>query len=247
MPDIHHIVSRQVRRWMQDREIQERAKQEQKEPLRPCDIKPVVTVSRQRGSRGHELAKLLAHELNYGLFDHKIVNFIADHIGARSELVESLDERNRSELELWVKGMLSGSIFSHDHYIRALVEVIKTVSLQGGVVIVGRGANSILAGTNAFHLRVVAPADVRIRNMVEIEGMTEAQAAAEVKRVDRERADFFRRYFHKEINEPTQYDMVINMANTSLDAAVKTVLTALRARGWTMELTGGDKRAKVVT
>jgi len=83
--------------------------------------------------------------------------------------------------------------------------------------------------------------------MVEIEGMTEAQAAAEVKRVDRERADFFRRYFHKEINEPTQYDMVINMANTSLDAAVKTVLTALRARGWTMELTGGDKRAKVVT
>ncbi|MFB3787859.1 MAG: AAA family ATPase [bacterium] len=247
MPDIHHIVSRQVRRWMQDREIQERARQEHQEALRPCEIKPVVTVSRQRGSRGHELAKLLAHELNYGLFDHKIVNFIADHIGARSELVESLDERDRSELELWVKGMLSGNIFSHDHYIHALIEVLKTVSLQGSVVIVGRGANSILAGTNAFHLRVVAPEKVRIRNLVELEGMTEALAAADIKRVDRERADFFKRYFHKDINDPTQYDMVINTANTPLDAAVKTVLSALRARGWTMELTGGDKRAKVLT
>ncbi|HOJ61893.1 MAG TPA: cytidylate kinase-like family protein [bacterium] len=247
MPDIHHIVSRQVRRWMQDREFQERALREHRETLRLCEAKPVVTVSRQRGSRGHELAKLLAHELNYGLFDHTIVNYIADHIGVRSELIESLDERNRSELELWIQGMLSGKIFSHDNYIHALIEVIKTVFLQGGVVIVGRGANYILAGTHAFHLRVIAPEKERIRNLVELEGMTESQAVAEIKRVDPERADFVKRYFHADINDPLHYDLVINMARTSLDAAVKTVLTALRARGWKMELTGGDKRAKVTT
>lgn len=52
-----------------------------------------------------------------------------------------------------------------------------------------------------------------------------------------------KRYFHKDINDPVDYDLILNLATHTLEGAVKIILSALRAKGWTMKLTGGDKRA----
>jgi len=243
MSDIHVIVSRQVKRWDMERMAFEKAVKDKSEVAeRFARVKPVITVSRQRGCRGHELAKLLAHELKYGLFDRRIVDYIVQHMGIRCELVESLDERDRSELELWVNSILTQQTFDHDEYIRALGEAIKTTAMQGGVVILGRGGNFLLSDTSTFHIRLVAPEAVRIRNLHELEGMSETQALEEIKKVDRARADFIHRYFKRSIDDPTAYDLIMNMEKTTLDGAVKTIRSALRARGWSLEATGGDKR-----
>jgi len=245
MTDIHQIVSRQVKRWEMEKSVYEAALKEKPDSAeRPANAKPVVTVSRQRGCRGHELAKLLAHELKYGLFDRKIVEFITKHMGVRSELVESLDERNHSELELWINGLLNQRVFDRDDYIRSLGEAIKTVALQGGVVILGRGGNFLLSETPAFHVRLIAPESVRVRNLCQLEGMTESQALDEIKKVDKERSDFIQRYFHRSIDEADAYDISINMARNTLDGTVKIIRSSLRARGWSLDVTGGDKRKK---
>lgn len=245
MSDIHVLVSRQVKRWDMERASYAKSA-DAAEPLaeKSSNLKPVITVSRQRGCRGRELAKLLAHELDYGLFDRKIVEYIAQHMGIRSELVESLDERNRSELELWIGSILSQRVFDHDEYINALGEAIKTTAMQGGVVILGRGGNYLLAGTSAFHVRLIAPAAARIKNLCEFEGMNASQAAEEIKKVDKDRADFIHRYFKRSIDDPIAYDLTINMERTTLDGAVKIVRSALRAQGWPFEVTGGDKRKR---
>ena len=72
--------------------------------------------------------------------------------------------------------------------------------------------------------------------------MTEEQARDEIERADRERAQFVDRYFRKEVNDPVEYDLVLNMEYFTHEAGVRTALGALRARGWSMEVTGGDKR-----
>ncbi|MBN2326718.1 MAG: cytidylate kinase-like family protein [Candidatus Omnitrophica bacterium] len=245
MSDIHVIVSRQVKRWELERRAFEEAREEEKKALeRPADVKPVVTISRQRGCRGKDLAKLLAHELDYGFFDRDIVDYIARHMGIRSELVESLDEKDRSELELWINSLLSKRVFDHDEYIRALGEAVKTTALQGGVVILGRGANFLLADTAAYHVRLTAPLPVRVDNLCQFEGMSESQAREEIKKVDRERSGFVYRYFKKSIEDPLAYDLTINIAKSTLDGTIKIIRSALRARGWPLELTGGDKRRK---
>lgn len=245
MSDIHVIVSRQVKRWDMERMAYEQTVKKDKEDAEhSAKTKPVITISRQRGCRGHELAKLLAHELKYGLFDRKIVDYIVQHMGIRCELVESLDERDRSELELWVNSILTQHVFDHDDYIRALGEAIKTTAIQGGVVILGRGGNFLLADTPSFHIRLVAPEAIRIRNLRELEGMSESHAAEEIKKVDKARADFIHRYFKQSIDDPTAYDLTINMGKATLDGTVKIVRSALRARGWTLEATGGDKRKR---
>lgn len=247
MTDIHVIVSRQVKRWDLERKAFEESQKEEKKTVeRPADVKPVVTISRQRGCRGGELAKLLAHELNYGFFDRNIVDYIAQHMGIRSELVESLDEKDRSELELWINNLFSNRVFDHDEYIRALGESVKTMALQGGVVILGRGVNFLLADTPSYHVRLTAPLSVRMDNLRQFEGKTESEAMEEIKKVDRERSAFVYRYFKKSIDDPLAYDLTINIAKLKMDGAIKIILTALRARGWTLEMTGGDKRKKNV-
>ncbi len=244
MSDIHRIVNKQVNRWNVEREILDRRhiEEEAGRAVRPSEQRPVVTISRQRGCRGKELGKIVSHELRYGLFDREIIEYIAEHASVRREVIESLDEKDRSDLELWIDGILSGRIVDHDDYIRNLSKLVKTTALQGGVVILGRGANYFLSQTSAYRVRIIAPLSKRIENLISQEGMTEKQARDEIERVDRNRAEFVKRYFQKDIDDSLAYDITINLGSHSLDGAVKIILSALRAKGWTVAQTGGDKR-----
>ncbi|MGI6457540.1 MAG: AAA family ATPase [bacterium] len=239
MHTIYHLVSRQINRWNLEHQLLHK---KDSSLAHSVVVKPVVTISRQRGALGWMLAKQLSEELQYGFFDRKIVDFIAQDAGVNAELVESLDERGRSELELWVQNLLSDRVFDYDTLIQELSKVVKATALQGGVVILGRGANFLLQDSNALHIRVVAPEEVRIQNIVNREGLTSQEARQEIYLKDRERANFVKRYFHCDIESPLAYDLVINTGRVSLEESIKIVLTALRSRGWSMEATGGDKR-----
>lgn len=243
---IQHLISKQINRWDLERKASAEAQRKEEEGLRlPATGKPALTISRQRGTRGKQLAGHLAHELAYGLFDREIIDYVAHHMGVRSELVESLDEHDRSEMEFWFRNLMSQRVFDHDAYAKALGEVIKALSLQGGVVILGRGGNFMLQRENhAYHVRLVAPIEFRVQTLQEQEGMNERDAHHEIEQTDKARANFVKRYFHQDINDPCAYDLTINMAHTQLDPAVKIITSALRARGWTMNDTGGDKRRR---
>ena len=244
MKEVQQLISRQVGRWQMDRKIYLEELEHDLSISHPASAKPIVTVSRQQGCRGHEFGKILAHELHYGMFDKQIVEYIAEHLGVCSELVESLDEKDRSLLEQWVDGILRWQMVGPDDYIRGLIEVIKTVDLQGGLVILGRGANYLLKDSKAFHVRLVASLETRIRNIVEIDGISEEKAKELIEKNDTERKNYIKRYFKADIDNPLDYDVVINMDRNHLDPAVKIVLTCLRARGFSVQDTGGDKRKR---
>ncbi len=244
MRHINEIINRQVNSWIVEQKAIDRAQIGRDDFgvsfLTPR--KPIVTISRQHGCRGQEFCRLLAHALGYGVFDRNMIDAMARDRGVRREIIESLDERRRSELELWVQSLLYQRTFDHDDYIKALGKVIKAASMQGGVVILGRGANYLVADSVAYRIRLVAPDDVRIRNLMQIQGLNEKQARNQLFKFDRERAYFIKKYFHKHIDDSRDYDLIINLGTNTLDAAVKISMSALRSHGWRMELTGGNKR-----
>lgn len=244
MTKVHEIINRQIGRWRLEKDAIESAANDEAPSL--SHAKPVVTLSRQRGCRGREMAKFLAHELHYGLFDQRIVDEIAEDVGVKRDLVESLDEKDRSVLELWVENILHQKIFDYDEYIHELAKIFKTAAIQGGMVIVGRGANLMLKESSAFHVRLVASKEIRIRNIMESEGMNTTQAMKEIDRVDHGREHFIRRYFRKDIDDPMLYDLVINMGKFSIEAGAKVIISAMRAHGYSIADTGGDKRAHVM-
>ena len=244
MTDIRGFVDRQIRRWNIERQALERRQEEVADTaVRPPDLRPVLTLSRQHGSRGRELAKVLSHELKLGAFDRQVIEFISRDGGVKSSVVKALDEQERSNLEVWVEGMLSQRIFDSDDYIHGLGEVIRSASMHGGILIVGRGANFFLSESQAYRVRIVASESVRIHNLVQAGGMSELKAREDLHRIDDERSRFVKNYFKKDIDDPTVYDLVLNIGMHTLEEAVKVILSGVRARGWPVEHTGGDKRS----
>jgi cytidylate kinase len=221
------MVDRQIRKWELERKQREEAKtKEKKEQL----FKPVVTVSRQRGSRGSYLAKRLAQELGYEMIHCQIIDYIVKDAGVRKRLVESLDERTRSKLELWLEGILKGRYIGEKDYYNYLFRSVWAMAQHGGVVILGRGANFILTLQLGFHLRVVSSLEDRIENLIKYKKMTRLRAKQEIEEGDKERKDFIRSFFNAEIDDPRFYDLVINTSFIDIEDAVGCVKNAIAAK-----------------
>jgi len=228
MPSIDSILDRQVRKWELEKvtHLPERSAGER--PGAPGQ--PVITVSRQRGSGGSFLADRLARRFGYTLLHRDVIDRICESSGYQRRIVESLDGHARSQLQLWFESVLQGDYVDAGDYVKALLEVIYSISQLGGVVVVGRGANFILGPERGFHVRVVAPREVRVRNLVEREGLAERDALREIKQSDRQRAGWIRRVFRRSIDDPLGYDLILNHLSITMESATSLVAAAAQEK-----------------
>lgn len=225
MTSIEAIINRQCLRWQQ----QQRAHHAETGASRPMPPR-IVTVSRQSGSRGSYFASRLAQRLDYQRIHREIIDAICESSGYRKRIVESLDEKSRSELELMVEAMISGQTVDHSDYVRHLYRVILSMARLGGVVLVGRGGNFILGPKRGFHIRVVSPRDQRVLNLVEYKRITPEEARRQIEDSDNRRASYTTRQFDKDIDCPEYYDLVFNSAYIDVEEMVETAIKAIRAK-----------------
>lgn len=242
MFDLHQLVSRQVQRW---RHFDELPMDRFKVIDPKFGIPPVVALSRQRGCRGAELACLIANELKYQVLDRRLIDYVAHYVLVRSEWIESLNEARRQELDCSLQRRFPETVDPF-HYGYALAETIQTAVLNGGVVLLGRGANHYLADCPGIRVRLAAPLDLRIHNLVELEGISEDAARLEIEQADERRRQFVREWYGTDIDDPAQYDLTINMEKAHLNTAVQLVVSALQMQGWSGLANRQEKRRKVI-
>ena len=97
-------------------------------------------------------------------------------------------------------------------FIEATTTVVKDLYRQGNVVIIGRGANIILADTpGVIHVGLLAPLEVRVQTMMQREHLEHDEAQVYVEELERARVTYFRKFFQVHPNEPTLYHMMLNM------------------------------------
>lgn len=228
MPTIDSILDRQVRKWELERTAHLHESGPHDRARRLCQ--PVLTVSRQRGSGGTILAERLAQRFGYTLLHRDIIDRIVESAGYKRRIVESLDGHARSQLQLWFESVVQGAYVDAGDYVKALLEVIYSISELGGVVVVGRGANFILGHDRGFHIRVVAPREVRVRNLVTREGMSERDARHEIEKADHERDAWVRQVFGRSADDPLAYDLVVNHLSISMEAATTLVAAAAQEK-----------------
>jgi cytidylate kinase len=150
----------------------------------------LITVSREYGAGGGEVARRLAEVLGWELLDHELLHRAArlEHL-PDSEL-EALDEQ---AISLSDRFRLHPP---HQKYIHGLAEAARQAAPQGNVILVGRGSRQwVGANPEAFHLWLVAPRDCRVRRMATIEDQPPEQVAARCFQVDRAREQFTRYFF----------------------------------------------------
>jgi cytidylate kinase len=228
MPSIDRILDRQVRKWESEKAAH--VDQHGHRDRAGAPVQPILTVSRQRGSNGTLLAERLAERFGYTLLHRDVIDRICESSGYKRRIVESLDGRARSQLQLWVESVLQGAYVDASDYLKALLEVIYSISQLGGVVVVGRGSNFILGHERGFHIRVVAPLEVRVRNLTEREGFAERDALREIEKSDHERTEWVRKACRRSIDDPLGYDLVINHLSISMESATSLVAAAAQEK-----------------
>ena len=161
------VVERQCRRW----ELQQ-AERRARAPVHW----PVITVSREFGARGEALARLVALRTGFSFWDVELIHALAAESGASEAILRSLDEHRRNALEDSIEGALMGGQYMNSEFVRGLMRLIHTIASHGAGIIVGRGAQYVLAEP-ALRVRVVCPLGERIRGYASRRGLDELAPA----------------------------------------------------------------------
>ena len=203
----------------------------------------IITVSRQYGSGGSEVAERVARALGWRLYDNAMVEDVAQRlrmtpaeVSAREERVPTLVERMASAMALGVPEMMPvvGDLAaqpSEERMVMVTQRVIEDAVRAGPVVLVGRGAQCMLAArSDALHVFCYAPFEELVRYAVEVMDVPFADAPRQVADMNRHREEYVKRYFKREWRDLANYDLCVNTARLGLDGAAELVTRLARER-----------------
>jgi cytidylate kinase len=192
------------------------------------EFKPFITVSRDPGSGGKPIAKALAERLNYKFYDEELINAIAKSAKARKEVLEKVDEKQRTIMEDLVHSILNPEYISEHRYIKHLVKVVLHLAKEGNAVFLGRGTNFITPNASGLHVRITAPYRVCVSRAVHYEKIPHQKAREIIREIAAEREGFVKQYFGKDANNPKYYDLTINTTYMTIEQAVDIIEVAFK-------------------
>jgi cytidylate kinase len=191
---------------------------------------PYLLISREKGAGGSAVAQLAGKRLGWQVFDKELVDAIAQKAQVRRELVESVDERDRTTIQEAIGELLHPQPIGRAGYLPCLHEILLTLGHQGDVVIVGRGAEYVLPSQFGLRVRMVAPVEERVRRIAKRENLSLKAARLVVESSDRERTRLARRQFGQSSADPMNHDLTINTGEMTVEDAVEVVMTALQRK-----------------
>ncbi|OPY11774.1 MAG: cytidylate kinase [Syntrophus sp. PtaU1.Bin005] len=190
----------------------------------------VITISREAGACGTEIAQRLSRELNMELMNNQIIDYVAESAQISKRVIESLDEKEVSRRDAWIASFFEHKHLWPDQYLDHLIKIIATIGRYGNAIIVGRGAHYILPPEKLFRIRLVAPLEDRIAHIMKVQNATRKEAEKYVLKTDNDRQAFIRKYFHMDMTDPGHYDLLINMRIITVDGAVEAIKAAFLKR-----------------
>lgn len=205
----------------------------------------IVTIEREYGSGGGEVAALLANRLGWRLWDQELTEEIARLANCPKAVVEVREEKtdplHYRLFKSFLRGSYEGSINAHklklvdsESILKITERVVRRVAANGNCVIVGRGSQHFLERQpGTLRVFLYACREDKVRRLM-ARGKAEKEARELVDTVDRERGEFVQKYFHVEWPARSLYHLMIN-TSVGEEVAVETVLDFMK----TVELKRG--------
>lgn len=197
----------------------------------------IITISRQIGARGGEVARQVAEALQWRLVDNELIDQIAARSGLSREEVAEKEERAPGFLERLIRlltraapEILVGPAdedpeSSELRLVKITESVVADVAKEGRLVLVGRAAPAVLKGDHdALHVKVVAPKADRIRQVAVREELSIEQATASVEHSDGARRLYHQQYYGQDWNDASRYHMTLNTSLLGFDSVVDTII-----------------------
>jgi cytidylate kinase len=178
-----------------------------------------ITLSRQMGSLGSQVAQQTADMLGYRWVWHDLINQAAQRAGAPEMALAVIDE-------LRLLGVCPSPQACQAYRI-AVEQIMEELAAEGNVVIQGRAGQIILKDrANTLHVRIVAPKTLRVERIAKKLDITREQALAQVEASDRYRANYLRRFYKARWDDPSLYHLVLNTAYLTPQQAAAIVCQA---------------------
>lgn len=191
----------------------------------------VITLSRQFGAGGLTLGKMIARRINYALFDHEIIQMVAEKAKVSSDWVKSVEKESGGRFQKFVSGLVAKSLvdrilndergyIDEEIYVDMLQIIIKKIAAEGNTVIVGRGGQYILRGEEGVvHILLVADLKDRINFISDHYKLRPEQAAKVIANEDRRRMNLYRKFGKEDYDHPVLYHVVFNTSKIDLEHA----------------------------
>jgi len=197
----------------------------------------VITVDREYGTGGAEIAAKLASELGWKLWDQALTTEIARLAKCAPAQVECREERrdplSHRLFKSFVRGAFEGNINTQpiemldaDRIVALTQEIVKRAAREGNCVIVGRGSACYLQECeSALHVFIYAPPEEKIRRLMQA-GKTREEALHLTESVDRDRSSFVKKYFAKDWPNRHLFHLMLN-SQSGDEAVIQNILHAI--------------------
>jgi len=203
----------------------------------------VITISRELGSRGTEIAHMVAEKLGYECLDRELIAAIAKEAGV--EEVQVSDKEDKVSARPRIVGPEMTAFFRRQQYAsrrprealgdQAYLELVRKVirerAERGDVVVLGRGGQMVLRDwPGALHVHITAPLEVRTARVAEERGISRQLAERLVRESDRRKRDYIRHFYNNaDWRNPRYYHLIIDTGRISPEVAAEIIIRAVRS------------------
>lgn len=193
----------------------------------------IISIGRQHGSGGREIARLLARELGIKCYDKEIVDEAAKHSDFSRDLINAYDEKRMSAFMLHAGGYgLNENFRLNMQVVSAQFDAIREIASKGDCIFVGRCADYILRDRrDLVSVFILGDMDERLKCLERRQGLDEATARKKIKEVDKDRSSFYKYYSDQVWGDAQNYDLCINSSRLGVEGTVKVIMDYIKTRG----------------
>ncbi len=186
-----------------------------------------IALSREAGVPDAAIAHEVGRRLGWPVYDHELLEQIAEDMHLRASVLREVDERPVPWLVERMQTFLAQPAVTEPGYVEHLIRTLLSLAAHGRCVVVGRGSPHLLPAATTLRVRLMAPRDDRIASLARQERLTPARAEERLATIERERAAFTRRHFQADPAEAEHYDLLLNCSRFDVNACAELIIAAL--------------------
>jgi cytidylate kinase len=219
-------AERQIQRWLHS----QASDVESRNAMKPPSTYQFLTISRESGAGGGQIARLVGEIVGWRVFDRELLECLAESYQTNPRVLELVDETTMHQIKEIFGYWLDRASVSQAQYVMRLGRMILMLAQHENVIIVGRGAQFILPKDRGLRVRLVASPKYRVRHIMETQSLDEHEARRFMELTDAGRLAYAQTYFHRITTDQHLFDLVINVETLGPQHTAHLIAEALKSR-----------------
>jgi cytidylate kinase len=199
------------------------------EALEPVARFQNIFISREAGAGGGTIARLVGTRLNWKVYDHELLEAIAQGMHVPVDEARIYDELSPSVIQDWLLPLREEHYAPQEAYLDHLSKLVESIGRAGQSIIVGRGAGFLLPRETTLLVRVIAPLKARAQRLSDRMGVSHRTARRAARDLDSRSLKFARTMYRVDASDPHHYDLVLDSHTLGLSIAVEVIVRTVEA------------------